>query len=314
MPAAERLAIHRAKRSLQQSILLGLLVACVLVAVRAELKAQPAPGEAALVLAADQSLGDAMRNGDKSVARKLLALQFTFVDDNGAVHERRQFLGELKAVSSTPATEVKAAVYGTVALVTGIRKATPGDKAPQGDDVFALHMWAKQKGAWRILTMQDVTIDPSPETANEPDVPGVDAASYECKNPCQIIPYRVRSPAEQEVINTFQALSRAAVARDAVEWGKHVGDEFMHYRSDRAPISKAGRMTLIEEQKDKKIPAVLSSIQTMRLWVFGDGAAMITTDGTGEGSEPLLHTARIWVKRNGQWLMAINARTLIKQP
>ncbi|HEX4411917.1 MAG TPA: nuclear transport factor 2 family protein [Xanthobacteraceae bacterium] len=306
MPAADRLAIRYSKRTLRQLITLGFLVVGVLVAVGVELKAQPAPGEAALVLAADQNLGDAMRAGDRSAARKLLALQFTFVGENGAVHQRHQFLGELKNASYAAPTDAKAAVYGTVAIVTATRKAAPGG------DVFMLHMWAKQKGAWRILTMQDVGIDPSPETANEPDVPGVNAASYECKNPCQTIPYRVRSPAEQEVINTFQTLSRAAADRDATEWGKHVADEFMHYRSDRAPISKSGRMAVIEEQKVHKIPAILSTIQTMRLWVFGDGAAMITTDGTGETSEPLLHTARIWVKRNGQWLMAISARTFIK--
>jgi hypothetical protein len=255
-------------------------------------------------------LGSALRTGDKSAARKLLALQFTYIDGNGAVHERHQFLTELKSAAAAPtdakATDPKASVYGTVAIVTAMTKGTPGE------DVVTLHMWAKQKGAWRILTMQDVAVDPSPETAGEPDVPGVEPSSYECKNPCQTIPYRVRSPAEQEVINAFQALSRAFVAGDAAEWGKHVADEFMHYRSDRAPVSKSSRMALIEEKKARKIPETLSSVQTMRLWVFGDGAAMITTDGAGETSPPLLHTARVWVKRNGQWLMAVSARTLIK--
>jgi hypothetical protein len=312
MPAAERMAIRGSKRPLRQSISFGLVVAGALLGVLAELKAQPAPGETALVLTADQNLSEAMRTGDKSVARKLLALQFTYVDENGAVHERREFLGDLKQgalkrVVSTPSpADVKASVYGTVAIVTATRK------APPAEDVVTLHMWAKQKGAWRILTMQDVAVDPSPETASEPDVPGVEAGTYECKNPCQTIPYRVRSPAEQEVINTFQTISRATAAGDAAEWGKHVADEFMHYRSDRAPVSKSGRMALMQEKKARKIPETLSSIQSMRLWVFGDGAAMITTDGVSESSPPLLHTARIWVKRNGQWLMAVSARTLIK--
>jgi hypothetical protein len=50
----------------------------------------------------------------------------------------------------------------------------------------------------------------------------------------------------------------------------------------------------------------------MRLWVFGDGAAMISTNGLPNNAEPLIRIARIWVRRNGQWQMAISAQTLVK--
>jgi hypothetical protein len=308
MPAAERLPTRRAKRTLLQLLSLGALIAAVSLAVLAEPKAEPAPGEAALVLGANTTLGDALRAGDKSAARKLLALQFTYTDAGGAVHARKEFLADLKSAAAAPAADVKTAVYGTVAVVTGHRK------TGQDDDTFLLHIWAKQKGAWRILTMQDVGLGPAVAAPGEPDVPGVQASVYACKNPCVAIPYRVRSPAEQEVVNAFQAIQKARVAHDAEEWGKHIADEFMHYRSGYAPISKSSRIAAIKEQKDQKAPAVLSAIQTMRLWVFGDGAAMISSDGVGDDSEPLLRVARVWVKRNGQWQMALSAQTVIKNP
>ena len=145
-----------------------------------------------------------------------------------------------------------------------------------------------------------------------PEAPGIEAKLYECKNPCQTIPYRVRSPAEQDIVNAFQAIEKATIAHDADEYSKHLAEEFVHYRSGYAPISKSGRIAIIEEQKERDIPALLSAIQSMRLWVFGDGAAMISTNGIPDDAEPLLRIARIWVRRNGQWQMAISAQTLVK--
>ena len=310
MPAARRLAIHRAKRSLQQSILLGLVVACVLLAVRAGLKAQPAPGEAALVLAADQEgLSDAMRSGDKSVARKLLALQFTYVDEKGTVHERRQFLGDLKSVAPTPATETKVALYGVVAAVTTQRKSA------RDDNIFSLHIWAKQKNAWRILTIQDVEIatgEGPRDNLEQPDLSDLArelAKVIDCKNPCETIPYRVRSPAEQEVITTFQAIEKAMVAHDATEYQKHLADEYMYYRSGFPPVPKSGRIEHIEEAKKRNIPAIITAIHSMRLWVFGESAIMISEQGLPDDNAPLLRISRVWVKRNGQWQMMISIQT-----
>ena len=52
-------------------------------------------------LAADQTLGAAMRNGDKGRrARKLHQRCEPFVDETGAIHLRKDFLGGLKAVAA----------------------------------------------------------------------------------------------------------------------------------------------------------------------------------------------------------------------
>src|SRR5579863_8417682 len=72
-------------RSATQRWWLGIIVASALIAVLVELRAQTAPSESALVLEADQALGAALRADDKSVARRLLSLQFTYVDANGKI-------------------------------------------------------------------------------------------------------------------------------------------------------------------------------------------------------------------------------------
>ena len=50
----------------------------------------------------------------------------------------------------------------------------------------------------------------------------------------------------------------------------------------------------------------------MRLSVYDDGAAMIATHALADNSRPPYQAARVWVKRNGQWLMAISVQTDIK--
>lgn len=298
---------------------LGALVVAALTAALAEPtsqpRAQPAPSsEEDLVLSTDAALGAAMRAGDKSSARRLLSLQFTFVDQDGEVHERKEFLADLKAVAAAAATDAKVRIYGRIAMVTGSRKSA------HDTDVFFLDIWAKQKGTWRALLAQDVVLaaNNAPAAAGpEPD-DGLAKSLHDhfgCKNPCETIPYRVRSPAEQEIVTTFQAVEKAFYTRDADEYARHMADEFTHYRSGAPPFSKSERIAGIEQAKKQDAPAVMTGIQTMRLWVYGDSAAMISANGVPDPADagpPLMRIARVWVKRNGQWQMAISVQTQVK--
>jgi hypothetical protein len=284
------------------------LAAVVLIAAFAVPKAQPKAqlvvAEDGPVLAAVSSLGEATRAGDRTAARRLLALQFTFVDAGGRIHVRRDVLGEIKSVAIAAGADAKVRSYGQLAMVTGHRKAA------DNNDVFFLDIWAKQKGSWRALLMQNVAAAPAelPPAA----AAGGEPKPHECKNPCQAIPYRVRSAAEQDVINTYQAIVKAIVAHDASEWAKHVADEFVLYGGGRAPVAKSDRIAVIERQKESNAVVAVGEIQTMRLAVYGDGAVMITTETAPDNSHPPYRAARVWVKRNGQWLMAISAHTEVK--
>lgn len=300
MPAVRRWVMRRAMRRVWP----GLLIAAALIAVTAEGRAQQPAGEDAAVLGADAALGDAMRGGDKSAARRLLSLQFTYADETGKIHERKGFLDDLKSVAPAAAPDVKVNVYGGVATVAGDRKSA------LGSDVFFLDIWAKQKSAWRALTMQDVVLAKQPPAATNP--PAADAKAYECKNPCETISYRVRSPAEQDIVNAFQAIEKASIAHDAGEWKKHVAEEFVLYRSGRAPIPRPDLVATIEQQKQQDLPVRPSEIEAMRLSVYGDGAAMIATHADPDNAHPPYRAASVWVKRGGQWQLAISVETEIK--
>lgn len=293
-------------RSATQRWWLGLFVAAALIAVLAELRAQIAPGEDVLVLEADQALGAALRADDKSVARRLLSLQFTYVDANGKIHERKDFLADLKTAAAAAPSDPGVKIYGRIGMVTGHRKS--GD----GRDVFFIDIWAKQKRAWRALVSQEVVLAATDTPRPAPALTSAAAAPYDCKNPCQTIPYRVRSPAEQDIVNSFQAIEKAAVAHDAAEWSKHIADEFVLYGSGRAPIPKSGRIAAINRQKENNTAVTVGEVQAMRLSVYDDGAAMIATHALSDNSRPPYQAARIWVKRNGQWQMAVSVQTDIK--
>jgi hypothetical protein len=294
----------------------GLVVVALVIALFADSRAQPS-GEAALVAAAETTLGDALRVGDKSAVRRLLSLQFTFADANGKVFQRKDFLSDLKGLAASEApAEVKVSVYGLVGMVTGSRKAT------QGDPVFFLDIWARQKGTWRTLRMQNVPLAASDaqlaaagaSAAGDAKALAVsaDPKPYECKNPCDTIPYRVRSPAEQDVITALQQITKAAVARNADEWAKHIADDFVLYRTDHEPVTKAAAMAAIDREKASNASAPASEIEAMRLSVYGDGAAMIANYVSPDNSRPPYRAASVWDRRNGQWQMVIEVETDVK--
>jgi len=290
---------------------IGVIAAAVLFTVFAESKSQPKPppsAEEAPLLAADAALGQAMRAGDRSAARRLLSLQFTFIDAAGRLHARRDALADLKGMASAPASEAKVRNYGLLATVSGQRQNA------NGRDVFFLDVWARQKRAWRALAMQDVNIaetDAAPALTTSAAAPAAAAApakSYECKNPCQAIPYRVRSAAEQDIVTAYQAIVKAIVAHDAAEWGKHVADEFVLNASNRAPVTKPERIATLERQKEAAAVVTVGEVNNMRLSVYGDAAVMITSESAPERGHAYRAT-RIFLRRNGQWLMTLSVHT-----
>ena len=282
---------------------LGVVAAGALIAAFALPKSQPKARPAALdevVLAADNALGAAIRTADRTAARRLLTLQFTFVDADGKIHPRREFLGDLKKVAARPATDIKVRNFGSLAMMTGKHTSA------QGADVFFLDIWVKQKGAWRALLMQDVPIRAGEDAAALRPIPVAVVGADACDNPCNTIPYRVRSAAELDVARTYQTITKAVAAHDAGAWAKYVAEEFVAYASSRAPLARSSRIAAIEDHNDDGAVRV-GEVKTMRLSVYGDGAVMVATEANGP--QPAYRAARVFVKRNGRWLMAATAQT-----
>jgi hypothetical protein len=300
MRRARQLASRRTVRGLALALLAASLVTAHIVRTRAQ-SAEDA------VAAADRALADAMRNGDRSLARRLLSLQFSYTDQAGRAYSRHEFLADLKNLSAGTAGDPKVMLYGLLATVTGERNAADGGAA------LFLDIWVKQKGAWRALARHDAVIAEAGAGAASASSRS-DGKAIECTNPCQNMPYRVRSPAEQDVLNSFLAIEKASIAHDAQEWSKHVADDFLLYRSGAAPVDKAARIAAIERQKQAGSPVTVGEIQNVRLSVYGDAAAMITTQMVPDNSRPPYRAARVWVRRNGQWLLTLSVQTDIQTP
>jgi hypothetical protein len=105
---------------------------------------------------------------------------------------------------------------------------------------------------------------------------------------------------------------KAGVDHDADDWSKHVGEEFVLYRSGRAPVPKSKSVATIKRQKENNIAITASEIEAMRLSVYGDGAAMIASHVAPDASRPSYRAASVWAKRAGQWQLVISVETEIK--
>jgi len=299
-----RLPLARAVRWAWPVPLAAAVLIAAFVAPKAQPKAPALASEDVAILAADKALGDVARAGDRSSARKMLALQFSFVSADGRFFSRKDFLDDLKNVATAPATDATVRDYGLLELVSGRRHS-----ARNGDVAF-FNVWARQKGAWRALVSHEVNDASASAPAAASSSPAMaDVQSPECRNPCQNVPYRVRSAAEQDVINAFQALEKAVVAHDASEWAKHVAEELVVYRSGHAPVMKAERVATIERQKETGAPVAVGEVTAMRLAVYGDAAAMLAGQAVADHSRPPYRALRLWVKRGGGWLLALSAQT-----
>jgi hypothetical protein len=70
----------------------------------------------------------------------------------------------------------------------------------------------------------------------------------------------------------------------------------------------------MERQKQAGAPVTVGEIQAVRLSVYGDAAAMISTQMVPDNSRVPYRAARVWVKRNGQWLLTVSVQTDIQTP
>jgi hypothetical protein len=84
------------------------------------------------------------------------------------------------------------------------------------------------------------------------------------------------------------------------------------YRTDRAPVTKAAAIAAIEHEKSSNVGASVSAIESMRLSVYGDGAAMIANYASPDKARPPYRAASVWAKRNGQWQLVIEVETDLK--
>lgn len=276
--------------------ILHALVVVVICGVRATLGAQPAAADdnQQAVLQADRTLVQAIAKADKRAAGALLDKDFTWTDSAGKTLDKAEVLQSLPTPASGDenGAEVKERTYGDVGVVTSVR-----------GRVHVVRIWTKQAAGWRALIYHEATLA---EKA-EPPKPG----PTDCENPCKTLPYAPKNAAEQGIITSWQALETAVTHHDSGGWAPHVADEFVLINSNNDHVyTKADRMAILDKQKQSGSGSAPVPLVSARMFDFGDTVVM--TAQHQRGTAKPIHVSRVWIKRDGQWVMAFSEQTVVQ--
>ena len=169
---------------------------------------------------------------------------------------------------------------------------------------YALRVWVKRPAGWRALVYHEVTLREQPAA---PSGSGV----KECENPCKSVPYKPTNEAEQAIVASWQALEMGVTAHDSDAWAPHIADEFAMLRSSNDhPLTKADRMATLDLQKQTGAASAPAPLVTAKMFDFGDAVVMTCLHQPYSGKP--IRVTRLWIKRDGKWVMSISYQTTIQ--
>jgi hypothetical protein len=172
------------------------------------------------------------------------------------------------------------------------------------EKIHVLRLWVKRGTNWRLLVYHEVS---QADTAQSASGTGV----AECQNPCKTVPFQPKNESEQAVLAAWQALETGVTTHDASAWSPHVDDSFVTVSSSSDhPVFKADRIATLNLQKQTGYPSAPAPLVSAQMFDFGNTIVMTCLHQPYHGKP--VHVTRVWLKRNGQWLMAISYQTTIQ--
>ena len=238
---------------------------------------------------ADRTLAAALATADSGAAVALFDDELTWVDCNGRVHDIAQatvalpkpLLGDEAGL--TPSVHR----YGEVATV-----------AIERGKQFVLRIWVKRAAGWRLIAYHEVS-------QNLPAVPH-GPGRREWGNPCYTLPYAPRTNDERDCLASWQALEIAVMHHEPEVWAEHVADEFLVVGAARRH-SKSDRKAVLAEQKRSNVNSAPAPLVSARLFGFDGAMVMLCEHQPFHGKAA--RVSRVFVKRGGEWLMAVSFQT-----
>ena len=244
-------------------------------------------------LQADREFVRAAAKGDKEAVGKLLDAEFTWTDAQGKTYTKSEALTELPQLAVGGDAHVEERAYDQVVAVM----------ASHGK-AYALRVWVKRPAGWRALVYHEVTL------REQPAAPSGSGVS-ECENPCKSIPYKPKNEAEQAIVASWQALETGVTAHDSAAWAPHIADEFAMLSSNNdRPLSKADRMATLDKQKQAGLGSAPAPLVSAEMFDFGDAVVMKCLHQPFTGKP--IRVTRVWIKRDGKWVMSISYQTTIQ--
>jgi hypothetical protein len=244
------------------------------------------------VLSADRALVQAIGRADKKVLVEMLDRDFTWTDSKGSTFTKAEVAKILPSPIAGYDAEAKERTYGEVGTI----------QASSGK-TYVLRLWVKRASGWRALAYHEVVQLDAPPTAG----PGV----KDCENPCKAIPYEPKNKDEQAIITSWQELETAVTTHDSAGWSPHAAEEFIQVSSNNDhPLDKAARMAVIDKQKQSGAASAPAPLESAQMFDFGETVVMKALHQPYHGKP--IRVSRVWVKRDGKWVMAISYQTTIQ--
>jgi len=246
-------------------------------------------------LQADHEFVQAAAKGDSATVGKLLDAEFTWTNTEGRTYSHADVLSSLPK----PA-------LGGEAGVNQVRQAHSQVEAIMSDHdkIHVLRVWVKRGGTWRLLVYHEVALG---REAGGP----ADAGTRTCENPCKTVPFKPKSNAEQEMLASWETLETAVANHDSLNWAPHIAAEFtMLGSTNEHSLTKADRIATLNLQKQTGRGALPPPVVSMQTYEFGDSIVMTSLHQPYTGKP--LRVTRLWIKRDGKWIMAISYQTTIE--
>lgn len=247
------------------------------------------------VLQVDREFVQAAAKGDGATVGRLLDADFTWTDADGKTQSRADVLSSLP----TPALGNEVGAHQQRQTRSQV-EAIMADR----DKMHVLRLWVKRGAAWRLLVYHEVALG---RQESGPSGSGV----KDCENPCKTVPFKPKNESEQAIIASWQALETGVTNHDAAAWSPHIAEEFaMLGSSNDHPLTKADRMATLNLQKQTGRGSAPAPLVSAQMFDFGDSVVMTCLHQPYTGKA--VHVSRLWIKRDGKWVMSISYQTTIQ--
>ena len=254
-----------------------------------------AAGADSAVLQADRQFIQSAAKPDPSALGKLLDADFTWTDSEGKTSTLADVLHSVPkpALGDGPGIDLTERTYGEVGAVTA-----------SSGKIHVLRLWVQRPAGWRLLVYHEVKQLDAPSNVKGTGV-------NDCENPCKEVPFKPANASEAAIIASWQALETAVTHHDAAGWAPHMADEFVQISSNSDhPITKAARMQTLDKQKELGVGSAPSPLVSAKMYDFGDAVIMTCLHQPHHGKP--VHVSRLWIKRDGKWVMVYSFQTSIE--
>lgn len=277
------------------------------------------------IIRLDKAAHEALVKGDLAAYESHFADDYTEIRWRGGFYTKEQVM----QIDRTPGrkmerydlTDLKARVYGDMAIITGHYSRKAYSTRPDGQRVeieaqgLFTDVWVKKQGRWLCVANQDTAI------ANPADTP-VRPLPATAGSPAFTADLsKGQSGVESELLRHERALYDALIKKDFPTYAGYLSDDYAEIRANGRFFNKE-QVLQAGKRPGGKIERY--DLGELKVRVYGD-AAIITGRFARKGTamslagQPFDYDEQgrftdVWVKKQGRWFCVANQDTFLSQP